>query len=57
MTIANCYSPKIKIIDALFIVFCMFPYIIPNPVVVTNIQPYAAIFGTVIVMSFIAKNP
>ncbi len=56
MTIANCYPPKIKIIDALFIVFCMFPFIIPNPVVVTNIQPYAAIFGTVIVMSFIAKK-
>lgn len=38
---------KLTLIDVLFIAFCFFPFIIPNPIVVTNIQPYAAMLGTV----------
>lgn len=31
-----------------FLIFCFVPFLIPNPIVVTNIQPYAAMFGTLI---------
>ena len=48
---------KLKITDILFIIFCLFPFIIPNPIVTTNIQPYAALFGTaVIVRELFIKN-
>ena len=51
MVIANkCRSNKLNLIDILFIAFCMFPFIIPNPVVTTNIQPYAAILGTLVIV-------
>jgi len=40
---------KLNFIDTVFIAFCLFPFIIPNPIVVTNIQPNAAVFGTLVV--------
>lgn len=48
---------KLKITDSLFIIFCLFPFVIPNPIVTTNIQPYAALFGTVVIVrELIIKN-
>ena len=40
---------RLTILDGLFVFFCLMPFLIPNPVIVTNIQPYAAMFGTLIV--------
>ncbi len=40
---------RLSVLEALFIAFCLLPFIIPNPIVVTNIQPYAAIFGTMVI--------
>ena len=34
----------------LFIVFCFIPFLFPNPIVRTNIQPYAALLGTLILL-------
>lgn len=35
-----------EILYYLFLVLCFIPFLFPNPVVKTNIQPYAAILGT-----------
>lgn len=37
------------ILDAFFILFSLSPFIIPNPIIVTNIQPYACVFGVTII--------
>ena len=52
-------NSKLKLIDILFIAFCFFPFIIPNPIVTTNIQPYAAILGTVVLFleAFTRRRP
>lgn len=42
-------NAKMKLLDVIFIVFCLAPFIIPNPVVTTNIQPYAALFGIFVI--------
>lgn len=34
----------------LFLVFCFIPFLFPNPIVRTNVQPYAALLGTLIVV-------
>ncbi|MBE6564077.1 MAG: hypothetical protein E7655_02220 [Ruminococcaceae bacterium] len=39
----------LKLLDIVFLVFCLCPFILPNPVVTTNIQPYAALFGTLLI--------
>lgn len=48
---------KLNFIDILFVVFCLVPFIIPNPIVTTNNQPYAAILGTLVIgIDVIYKN-
>lgn len=42
---------KLKLLDVLFIAFCLLPFIIPNPIVKTNIQPNAALLGTVVILA------
>ena len=44
------YGGKLTFIDVIFICFCLMPFLIPNPIIVTNIQPYAAIFGTLVIV-------
>lgn len=34
----------------LFLIFCFIPFLFPNPIVKTNIQPYAALLGTIIIL-------
>lgn len=41
---------RLTFIETLFICFCLMPFLIPNPIVVTNIQPYAALFGTLVIL-------
>lgn len=47
----NKHNPKMKFIDVLFVFFCLFPFILPNPIVTTNIQPYAAMLGTLVILN------
>ena len=47
----NKQNHKMKFIDILFVFFCLFPFILPNPIVTTNIQPYAAMLGTLVILS------
>ena len=49
---------KLRPLDVIFIAFCFFPFIFPNPIVETNIQPYAALLGTIIIFSeiFVLNN-
>lgn len=43
------YSVK-EILYFAFVFFCMFPFIFPFPLITTDLQPYAAIFATLIVI-------
>ena len=43
------YSAK-EILCYLFLIFSFIPFLFPNPIVKTNIQPYAALIGTVILL-------
>ena len=49
---------KLRPLDVLFFIFCLFPFIFPNPIVKTNIQPYASLLGTIIIFSeiFVLNN-
>lgn len=40
----------IKIMCGMFLIFCFLPFLFPNPVVTTNIQPYAAVLGMCILL-------
>lgn len=39
-----------EILYYLFLIFCFIPFLFPNPIVKTNIQPYAALLGTLIML-------
>lgn len=41
---------KLNIIEAVFIAFCLMPFILPNPILKTDVQPYALILGLVIIV-------
>ena len=41
---------KLNIIDVLFVVFCLMPFILPNPILKTDVQPYATIFGLLVIL-------
>ncbi len=43
-------NKKLGFLEILFVVFCLMPFIIPNPVLVTDIQPYAALLGTLVIL-------
>lgn len=38
-------------LDALFIFFCMFPFLLPNPIISSDMQPYAAVLGTFVCLA------
>lgn len=40
----------------LFLAMTMMPFIIPNPVITTNIQPYSALLGTIILLQRLWSN-
>lgn len=44
----TCKISWTKQICYLFFIFCFIPFLFPNPIVKTNIQPYAAILGSII---------
>lgn len=44
-----------EIICGAFFVFCFIPFLFPNPIVKTNIQPYASIIGTLIVLLYFSN--
>lgn len=48
----NSKHSIIRVIDYLFIVFSLMPFILPNPIISTNIQPYSTILGTVILFLY-----
>ena len=39
-----------KIVNYIFIFFCFIPFLFPNPIVNTNIQPYASILAIVVIL-------
>lgn len=41
-----------EILCYLFMIFCFIPFLFPNPIVKTNVQPYAAIIGTLILLFY-----
>ena len=41
---------KLNIIDVLFVVFCLMPFILPNPILKTDVQPYAMILGVLVIL-------
>jgi hypothetical protein len=41
---------KLNLLESMFIFFCLMPFIFPNPFVATNIQPYAALLGALILL-------
>lgn len=49
-TVDNSKIEKMTLLDLAFIAFCMLPFVFPNPIVVTNIQPYAAMLGTCVLL-------
>lgn len=48
--IKTCKISWKKLICYLFLIFCFIPFLFPNPIVKTNIQPYAAILGSMILL-------
>ena len=48
--IDRCGMKKLSFIELLFICFCFLPFLFPNPIVVTNIQPYAVILGVLVIL-------
>ncbi len=56
LNIGSSGKTKLGILDALFILFSLSPFIIPNPIIVTNIQPYACIFGVLVILRELLAN-
>ncbi len=54
--IAARQSEKLGLIENLFLLFCLMPFILPNPIIVTDTQPYAAVFGTLVILRHLIKN-
>ncbi len=54
--IAARQSEKLGLIDNLFLLFCLMPFILPNPIIVTDTQPYAAVLGTLVILRHLFSN-
>ena len=46
----------LTVLEVLFISFCLMPFLFPNPIVTTDVQPYAALLGTVVILKYLFLN-
>lgn len=48
---------RMSVLYLLFLTLTMMPFIIPNPIITTNIQPYSALLGTLILLGEVVQYP
>ena len=47
---------SLSMLDVFFLFFCLMPFVFPNPIVTTDVQPYAALLGTVVILKYLYLN-
>ena len=46
----------LTVLEVLFISFCLMPFLFPNPIVTTDVQPYAALLATIVIIKHLYIN-